>query len=95
MFPIWIYLYLSQKAIKGNEWVPFPVYKQILIWTKKDFEEKPEQNEKLKKAAATNEMTNGNTHARQKLAQWKGSNSKQSTRWQHVSPLKVSAFCIW
>jgi hypothetical protein len=54
-----------------------------------------EQNEKLKKAAAVNEMANGNTHARQKLAQWKGSNSKQSTRWQHVSQLKVSAFCIW
>ncbi len=54
-----------------------------------------EQNEKLKKAAAMNEMTNGNTHARQKLAQWKGSNSQQITRWQHVSQLKVSAFCIW
>jgi hypothetical protein len=54
-----------------------------------------EQIEKLKIAAAMNEMTNRNTHARQKLAQWKGSNSKQSTRWQHISQLKVSAFCIW
>ncbi len=29
------------------------------------------------------------------LNQWEGSNCKQSTRWQHVSQLKVSAFCIW
>jgi hypothetical protein len=27
--------------------------------------------------------------------QWKGSNYKQCTRWQHVSQLKASAFCIW
>jgi hypothetical protein len=27
--------------------------------------------------------------------QWKGSNHKQSARWQHVSQLKASAFCIW
>jgi hypothetical protein len=27
--------------------------------------------------------------------QWKGSNSKQSARWQHVSRLKASAFYIW
>jgi len=26
---------------------------------------------------------------------WKGSNHKQSTRWQHVSRLKASAFCTW
>ncbi len=26
--------------------------------------------------------------------QWKGSNRKQSTRWQHVSQLKASAFFI-
>jgi hypothetical protein len=29
------------------------------------------------------------------LLQWKGSNRKQSTRWQHVSQLKAIAFCIW
>jgi len=29
------------------------------------------------------------------LVEWKGSNCKQSTRWQHVSQLKASAFCIW
>ena len=29
------------------------------------------------------------------MFQWKGSNSKQSARWQHVSRLKASAFCIW
>jgi hypothetical protein len=29
------------------------------------------------------------------LAQWKGSKRKQSARWQHVSRLKESAFCIW
>ncbi len=28
-------------------------------------------------------------------AQWKGSNRKQIARWQHVSRLKASAFCIW
>jgi hypothetical protein len=28
-------------------------------------------------------------------AQWKGSNCKQSARWQHVSQLKASAFGIW
>jgi len=27
--------------------------------------------------------------------QWKGSNRKQGTRWQHISWLKASAFCIW
>ena len=27
--------------------------------------------------------------------QWKGSNHKQSTRWEHISWLKASAFCIW
>ncbi len=27
--------------------------------------------------------------------QWKGSNRKQSTRWQHVTWLKASAFCTW
>jgi hypothetical protein len=27
--------------------------------------------------------------------QWKGSNCKQSARWQHASWLKASAFCIW
>ncbi len=27
--------------------------------------------------------------------QWKGSNRKQSARWQHISQLKASAFCIW
>jgi hypothetical protein len=27
--------------------------------------------------------------------QWKGSNCKQSARWQHVSQLKANAFCIW
>jgi hypothetical protein len=27
--------------------------------------------------------------------QWKGSNHKQSARWQHISRLKASAFCIW
>jgi len=27
--------------------------------------------------------------------QWKGSNCKQSARWQHISHLKASAFCIW
>jgi hypothetical protein len=27
--------------------------------------------------------------------QWKGSNHKQSARWQHLSRLKASAFCIW
>ncbi len=26
---------------------------------------------------------------------WKGINCKQSARWQHVSWLKASAFCIW
>jgi len=26
---------------------------------------------------------------------WKGSNGKLSARWQHVSQLKASAFCIW
>ncbi len=29
------------------------------------------------------------------LNQYKGSNRKQSARWQHVSRLKASAFCIW
>jgi hypothetical protein len=27
--------------------------------------------------------------------QWKGNNHKQSARWQHISRLKASAFCIW
>jgi hypothetical protein len=27
--------------------------------------------------------------------QWKGRNHKQSARWQHVSQLKASVFCIW
>ncbi len=27
--------------------------------------------------------------------EWKGSNHEQSARWQHVSRLKASAFCIW
>jgi hypothetical protein len=27
--------------------------------------------------------------------EWKGSNRKQSARWQHVSWLKASAFYIW
>jgi hypothetical protein len=27
--------------------------------------------------------------------EWEGSNRKQSARWQHVSWLKASAFCIW
>jgi hypothetical protein len=26
---------------------------------------------------------------------WKGSNRKQSARWQHVSHLKASGFFIW
>jgi hypothetical protein len=26
---------------------------------------------------------------------WKVSNRKQNARWQHVSWLKASAFCIW
>jgi hypothetical protein len=26
------------------------------------------------------------------MAQWKGINHKQSTRWQHLSQLKASAF---
>jgi hypothetical protein len=26
---------------------------------------------------------------------WKGSNLKQSAKWQHVLQLKASAFCIW
>jgi len=30
-----------------------------------------------------------------KSTQWKGSDCKQSARWQHVSRLKASAFCIW
>jgi hypothetical protein len=30
-----------------------------------------------------------------KLLEWKGSNRKQSARWQHISQLKASAFCIW
>ncbi len=29
------------------------------------------------------------------MAQWKGSNCKQSARWQHISWLKASALCIW
>ncbi len=29
------------------------------------------------------------------LYQWKGSNHKQSARWQHISQLKASAFYIW
>ncbi len=29
------------------------------------------------------------------LAEWKGSNRKQSARWQHISRLKANAFCIW
>ncbi len=29
------------------------------------------------------------------FVQWKGSNCKQSARWQHVSRLKASALCIW
>ncbi len=27
--------------------------------------------------------------------QWKGSNRKQSARWQHLSWFKASAVCIW
>ncbi len=27
--------------------------------------------------------------------QWKRSNRKQGARWQHISQLKASAFCIW
>ncbi len=30
-----------------------------------------------------------------RVAKWKGSNRKQSTRWQHLYRLKASAFCIW
>jgi len=29
------------------------------------------------------------------MSQWKGSNCKQSARWQHVSQLKARGFCIW
>ncbi len=29
-----------------------------------------------------------------KSYQWKGSNCKQSTRWQHISQLKANAFCV-
>jgi hypothetical protein len=29
------------------------------------------------------------------FSQWKGSNRKQSARWQHVSQLKASAFCVF
>ena len=29
------------------------------------------------------------------FCQWKGSKNKQSTRWQQVSQIKASAFCIW
>ncbi len=29
------------------------------------------------------------------ISQWKGSNRKKSTRWQHISQLKASAVCIW
>ncbi len=28
-------------------------------------------------------------------SQWKGSNCNKSARWQHISRLKASAFCIW
>jgi hypothetical protein len=31
----------------------------------------------------------------EKKFKWKGSNCKQSARWQHISWLKASAFCIW
>ncbi len=30
-----------------------------------------------------------------RLIQWKGSNHKQSARWQHVSWLRAGAFYIW
>jgi hypothetical protein len=30
-----------------------------------------------------------------RAAQWKGSNRKQSARWQQVYRLKATAFCIW
>jgi hypothetical protein len=29
------------------------------------------------------------------VIEWKGSNRKQSDRWQHVSRLKASALCIY
>jgi hypothetical protein len=38
---------------------------------------------------------NGTARFENLRKQWKGSNRKQSARWQHIFWLKASAFCIW
>jgi hypothetical protein len=35
------------------------------------------------------------TYNQSSMEEWKGSNRKQSAKWQHMSWLKASAFCIW